>query len=303
MRIGKKLFPYPTLNNSKNITCFKNCDFSLEYDDCDDEENLILKNAHIKVNDEVINKLLDESKLKATVIVECSSTIFRKSYDISRIPNDIIIPINNLREQVVISSFIYATENINFISPNFLDDYDGYSFEIEKYDIIAIDDGFTTRIEYDEDKDKKVSSIFSIVKDETIENKVMKFEPSARKIIIQLPEEQFGCYENMKNNDNYQELFFSIMTIPALIYCLQNIQDRLIFSDYSLDEIKIDYRWFESIEVAFKNLNGVALTEDNFKKYDVSLLAQQLMNNASVTAISDLFKQEFSKMIRGDEDE
>ena len=303
MRIGKKLFPYPTLNNSKNITCFKNCDFSLEYDDCDDEENLILKNAHIKVNDEVINKLLDESKLKATVIVECSSTIFRKSYDISRIPNDIIIPINNLSEQVVISSFIYATENINFISPNFLDDYDGYSFEIEKYDIIAIDDGFTTRIEYDEDKDKKVSSIFSIVKDETIENKVMKFEPTARKIIIHLPEEQFGCYENMKNNDNYQELFFSIMTIPALIYCLQNIQDRLIFSDYSLDEIKIDYRWFESIEVAFKNLNGVALTEDNFKKYDVSLLAQQLMNNASVTAISDLFKQEFRKMIRGDEDE
>lgn len=303
MRIGKKLFPYPTLNNSKNITCFKNCDFSLEYDDCDDEENLILKNAHIKVNDEVINKLLDESKLKATVIVECSSTIFRKSYDISRIPNDIIIPINNLREQVVISSFIYATENINFISPNFLDDYDGYSFDIEKYDIIAIDDGFTTRIEYDEDKDKKVSSIFSIVKDETIENKVMKFEPTARKIIIHLPEEQFGCYENMKNNDNYQELFFSIMTIPALIYCLQNIQDRLIFADYSLDEIKIDYRWFESIEVAFKNLNGVALTEDNFKKYDVSLLAQQLMNNASVTAISDLFKQEFSKMIRGDEDE
>ena len=131
----------------------------------------------------------------------------------------------------------------------------------------------------------------------------MKFEPTARKIIIHLPEEQFGCYENMKNNDNYQELFFSIMTIPALIYCLQNIQDRLIFSDYSLDEIKIDYRWFESIEVAFKNLNGVALTEDNFKKYDVSLLAQQLMNNASVTAISDLFKQEFSKMIRGDEDE
>lgn len=303
MRIGKKLFPYPTLNNSKNITCFKNCDFSLEYDDCDDEENLILKNAHIKVNDEVINKLLDESKLKATVIVECSSTIFRKSYDISRISNDIIIPINNLREQVVISSFIYATENINFISPNFLDDYDGYSFDIEKYDIIAIDDGFTTRIEYDEDKDKKVSSIFSIVKDETIENKVMKFEPTARKIIIHLPEEQFGCYENMKNNDNYQELFFSIMTIPALIYCLQNIQDRLIFADYSLDEIKIDYRWFESIEVAFKNLNGVALTEDNFKKYDVSLLAQQLMNNASVTAISDLFKQEFSKMIRGDEDE
>jgi len=33
------------------------------------------------------------------------------------------------------------------------------------------------------------------------------------------------------------------------------------------------------------------------------MLSQQLMNNASVTAISDLFKQEFSKLIRGEEDE
>lgn len=303
MRIGKKLFPYPTLNNSKNISCFKNCDFALEYEDCDDSENLVLKNAHIVVNDETINKLLDESKLKATVIVECSATIYRKNFDIGRIGKDIIIPINNLREQVVISCFIYAVQNFEFISPNFLDDYDGYSFEIEKYDIVAIDDGFTTRIEYDEEKDKKVSSIFSIIKDESITNHLMKYEPTTRKIIIHLPEEQFGCYENMKNNDNYQELFFSILTVPALIFCLQNIQDRLLYNEETLDNIRIDYKWFESIEVAYKNLNNIELTDDIFKKADIPMLSQQLMNNASVTAISDLFKQEFSKLIRGEEDE
>lgn len=303
MRIGKKLFPYPTLNNSKNISCFKNCDFSLEYEDYDDSENLVLKNAHIVVNDEAINKLLDESKVKATVIVECSATIYRKHFDIGRIQKDIIVPISNLREQVVISCFIYANENFEFISPNFLDDYDGYSFEIEKYDIIAIDDGFTTRIEYDEEKDKKVSSIFSIIKDERITDKIMVFEPTARKIIIHLPEEQFGCYENMKNNDNYRELFFSILTIPALIYCLQNIQDRLLYNEETLDNIRIDFKWFESIEVAYQNLMNVQLTDELFKKTNVSMLSQQLMNNASVTAISDLFKQEFSRMIRGEDDE
>jgi len=145
--------------------------------------------------------------------------------------------------------------------------------------------------------------ILSIIKDESITNHLMKYEPTTRKIIIHLPEEQFGCYENMKNNDNYQELFFSILTVPALIFCLQNIQDRLLYNEETLDNIRIDYKWFESIEVAYKNLNNIELTDDIFKKADIPMLSQQLMNNASVTAISDLFKQEFSKLIRGEEDE
>lgn len=303
MRIGKKLFPYPTLNNSKNMSCFKDCNFSLEYDDYDDNENLVLKNAHIVVGDDTISKLLDEGKLKSTVIVECSSTIYRRNFEVSKVKRDITIPLNNLREQVVISCFVYANEDFTFYSSNFLEDYDGYSFDIEKYYIIAIDDGFTTRVEYDEEKDKKVSSIFTVVVDENITDKVMKIEPTSRKIIIHLPEEQFGCYENMKNNDNYRELFFSIMTVPALIFCMQNIQDRLLYNEETLDNIRIDYKWFESIEIAYKNNFNENLTDDVFKKCDIPILSQQLMNYASVTAISDLFKQEFSRLIRGEDDE
>ena len=303
MRIGKKLFPYPTLNNSKNMSCFKDCNFSLEFDDYDDNENLVLKNAHIVVGDDTISKLLDEGKLKSTVIVECSSTIYRRNFEVSKVERDITIPLNNLREQVIISCFVYANEDLTFNSSNFLEDYDGYSFDIEKYDIIAIDDGFTTRVEYDEEKDKKVSSIFTVVVDENITDKVMKIEPTSRKIIIHLPEEQFGCYENMKNNDNYRELFFSIMTVPALIFCMQNIQDRLLYNEETLDNVRIDYKWFESIEIAYKNNFDENLTDDVFKKCDIPTLSQQLMNYASVTAISDLFKQEFSKLIRGEDDE
>ena len=303
MRIGKKLFPYPTLNNSKNISCFKNCSFALEYEDMDDNENLILKDAHIEVDDKTINDLLDSGKIKATVIIECSSTIYRKNFEISKIKKDIVVPLCNLREKVVISCFIYATESFTFKSDNFLEDYEGYSFDIEKYDIIAIDDGFTTRVEYDEEKDKKVSSIFSVIVDENLSEQLMKIEPTSRKIIIHLPEEQFGCYENMKNNDNYRELFFSILTVPALIFSLQSIQDRLLFNEESLDNIRIDFKWFESIENAYNNLYGFTLTDDLFKKADIPMLSQKLMNNASVTAISDLFKQEFSKMVRGEDDE
>lgn len=303
MRIGKKLFPYPTINNSKNASCFQNSNFALIYDDVEDDNNLVLKNAHIELDNQTLIELFEQGKIDATVIVECSSTIFRKSFKISRIPKDIIVPVMNLRDQVVISCFVYATEDFSYISDDFLEDYQGYTFNIEKYDILAIDDGFTTKIEYDESKDKKVSSIFSIIKDEFISNNVMKIEPTSKKIVIHLPEEQFGCYENMKNNDNYQEIFFSILTIPALIACLQSIQDQMLYGEVTLDNIHIDYSWFCSIEYAYKNQFNEDLDENKFKKLNVVELSQQLMNYASVTAISDLFKQEFSKLVRGDNDD
>ena len=277
--------------------------FALIYDDAEDDNNLVLKNAHIELDNQTLIELFEQGKIDATVIVECSSTIFRKSFKISRIPKDIIVPVMNLRDQVVISCFVYATEDFSYISDDFLEDYQGYTFNIEKYDILAIDDGFTTKIEYDESKDKKVSSIFSIIKDEFISNNVMKIEPTSKKIVIHLPEEQFGCYENMKNNDNYQEIFFSILTIPALISCLQSIQDQMLYGEVTLDNIHIDYSWFGSIEYAYKNQFNEDLDENKFKKLNVVELSQQLMNYASVTAISDLFKQEFSKLVRGDNDD
>ena len=276
---------------------------ALIYDDAEDDNNLVLKNAHIELDNQTLIELFEQGKIDATVIVECSSTIFRKSFKISRIPKDIIVPVMNLRDQVVISCFVYATEDFSYISDDFLEDYQGYTFNIEKYDILAIDDGFTTKIEYDESKDKKVSSIFSIIKDEFISNNVMKIEPTSKKIVIHLPEEQFGCYENMKNNDNYQEIFFSILTIPALIACLQSIQDQMLYGEVTLDNIHIDYSWFGSIEYAYKNQFNEDLDENKFKKLNVVELSQQLMNYASVTAISDLFKQEFSKLVRGDNDD
>ena len=303
MRIGKKLFPYPTINNSKSASCFQNSSFALVYDDIEDEENLILKDAHIELDNETLIELFNQGKIDAAVIVECSATIFRKSYHITRTPSDIIIPINNLRDRVVISCFLYAKEEFSYISDDFLEDYQGYTFNIEKYDILGIDDGFTTKVEYDESKDKKVSSIFSIIKDESLTDNIMKIIPTAKKIVIHLPEEQFGYYENMKNNDNYQEIFFSILTIPALISCLQNIQDQMIYNEVTFDDIHLDYSWFSSIESAYKKQLNEELDENKFKKLNVVELSQRLMNFASTTAISDLFRQEFSKIVRGDSDD
>ena len=295
MQIKNKLFPYPTINNSRLDSCYKDTTYSLEYEQVQEDEYLVLKDAHIEINNEARINLIKEGKAKACVIVECSKSVFRKTYNIGLEPEDIKILISDLSDRVVISSFIYATQDIeNYRNNDFLEDYEDYNFYIEKYDIIAIDNGSTIVIDYDETSDKKVSSIFLIIKDTETDKKNMRVE-IGDKIIAYLPEKQFNMYDNMKKNNNYQNIFFSMLAIPILIEALEKIKNE----QYDFDEIELNYRWFRSVKNGFKKKYGYELTEDKFYEIDSAELAQELLNNGTVNAIEDLMKITFGNIMIG----
>ena len=80
MRIGKKLFPYPTLDNSKNISCFKNCDFALEYEDCDDSENIEYTDKQEKYILDVYSELVSRGlKLRHIHFANSATISYRNS--------------------------------------------------------------------------------------------------------------------------------------------------------------------------------------------------------------------------------
>lgn len=305
MRIGKRLFPYPTINNSKNISTFIKSNYSLDYD-CliSDETNFIIKNAKVVIENDNILKLVSDDFLKIALIVECSATIYRKTFDIGTVPKDIEIPVNNLRDKVEISCYIYVNKPFIFSDEDFMDDYKGYEFEMEKYDIIAIDDGFTTRIEYDEENDKKVSSMFSIIAKEDIDEEIIQVEKALNKVFIYMSDNSIKQYNSLKDNDNYQNMFFAIIIVPALISVLQELQSDIKYNDITIDDIKLDYKWFETIENAYENIYSKKLTNEIFKTIDVVELSQKLINNATINSINDTFTNTFKNMITdGEEDE
>jgi len=207
-----------------------------------------------------------------------------------------------LREKVVISCYMYAKKDIaDFQDIDFLEDYSGYSFKIEKNDIIAIDDGFITAIDYDESIDKKVASIFQVIRSKSKEE--MTIEMKAKKIVITLPEEEFTYYDTLRKNDNFQNIFFTMLAIPALSYCLKEFQDNILADKYDLDLVEMDYMWFASVKNAYKNQYNIELTEDIFKELDVFSLSQKLLNNGTLNGIKDLFNISMRKQYGGDEDE
>lgn len=290
MKAGKKLFPYPTLNSYKLNNSYEDSSYELKIGEkIQTDTTLILKDLYVDVVNEDIERFLKDGRAKASLIIECSQTTFRRIIGVSTEPKDVEISLADLCGTVEISSFIYATQNISdYSSMSFLEDYKGYSFNIEKYSMLAIDDGFKTTVLHEEKKDKKISSIFSIIPniDENQDGFIVSSDPD--KIVIQMPSHSYGFYENLKLNDNFKYMFFGLIAIPALSYCLQEIKDN--FEEYSSDfsEVIADKKWFNSILTRYKNIYNKDLSSESFLEMNSYSFAQELLDFGSTKAVDDM---------------
>lgn len=288
MQIKNKLFPYPVLDNYKNSSTFDNSTFSINYEIEEDNERIIFKNARILTDNDTIIELLNEDKAKACLIIECSDTIFRESYAIGIKPQDIIVLKSKIVGNIVVSGFIYANTQIeNYHDTDFVEEYKDFSFEIDKFDVIAIDNGELLKIELDENIDKKVASIFSIIKDEKSED-TMEITYDRNKIQIFIPAKEFSVYDRLKNNDNFNNIFFSILAIPALSQALLETKNKIISEGYTIEDIELEYNWFISVEKAYKKIKNIDLTYEIFVNEDVNIMAQSLLNFGTIKAIDDI---------------
>ncbi len=286
MRIGKRLFPYPILNNDRLYSQFKESVFSLEYEELVTDELYSLENIRCNITSEYLIDLIKNGLAEIVVVVECASTMFRHHYILPLEKTTINIPISDLNGKLTVSAYIVATKDIEKYScKDFLDDYEGYRFSIEKNDILAVDDGFTNKIDFDENEDTKKSSVFVVIKDKTIKDETMHIDFDTSKVIIYLPEEQWNRYEKTKRIGKFQNLYFSILAIPALVYAIQELEKK----DATLDQLRMDYSWFNAFLLSYKNINNHELTDEEFLTMNAYLEVQKLMNTPVTKALDDIF--------------
>lgn len=289
MHIGKRLFPYPILNSERLFSQFKQSLFSLQYEEEIDKDNSLysFKNVRCVLENDYLKTLVSEGKANIVCVIECAPTMFRRTYNLGLEPKDIKVSLMNLNGKVSVSAFIVATENIsNYKCDDFLDDYDGYAFSVEKHDILAVDDGFVNRIDFNsEEEDNKKSSIFLVIKDKTIKDETMLIDFDSEKITISLPEEQYNRYYKTKSKKNFFNLYFSIMVVPALGYAISRLQR----DNELVDQLRIDYKWFNAFAVAYKEAHKEELTDEEFIKMNGNKEAQVLFNMPVTKALDDIF--------------
>ena len=80
MKLGKKIFPYPVLNNSKTISGFCNDNYELMLNERITDEEFILESTHINIDNTDIEQFLHDGRAKALLIVESLIYHLRREY-------------------------------------------------------------------------------------------------------------------------------------------------------------------------------------------------------------------------------
>lgn len=281
MQVKGRIFPYPVLNNNPVFSGFKSEGFSLDYEPVEDESNYTLKGLTFSTESKTINDLFKEEKIGICLIVECSDTVYRKKFELTDKPKDIILKKVDFVEKVCISLFAYAKEDFRLVSEEFDDDYKGIDFQIEKYDIIAAYDGFTISFRHDESSDNVVKSIFSIIVNHDMKDGPYSIDcdTNPRKIIVTLSEKDFKNYQIVYTAPDYREVFFCMLLVPALQDALNNCLNLIKQDHKEIDDICDQCLWFRSIMTAYKRLEGKELSAEELKNASASLLAQKLLAN------------------------
>src|SRR5690625_2332432 len=306
MRIGKRIFPYPTLNRDESYSNIVNSKFNL----CDDYElnyddgYFMIKNVYYEITDNEIKKLITDGIIKVLLVMESSTTIFRESFILEEKPKDIFINIDDLKDRVEISAYgVLNSEVKNFSLKNFNEYYQGFKFDLNKHNIILIDDGFSVNLEYDESEDDLITSIFSVVKD--MDNtEIITVTSKINKIIITLPEEQFNIYDQSKRHSSLTEIYFTNLLIPALLQELTLIKEQVINDEegrkyQDVEDVISDYYWFSSIRNQYENIYEEKLSIETIKNMDVLNVSQRLINNP----ITKSFDQAYELLTLGGYDE
>ena len=202
MRIGNRLFPYPTLNNNTELSEYREDSvFGITFDNDDNGELLknengqILKNIHFELNNSRLVELFNKGDVKCTLIVESPASNYRVYHDINMVPKDITISNADLKGTVSVSAYLWANTDIkDYVNESFSEIYSGYKFDIDKYDILAIDDGFKFQVDFDPLEDNKMPSIFTVVPKDSYDNNI-EYQNRGKQIVIMLPVNYYKKYD------------------------------------------------------------------------------------------------------------
>ena len=286
MRVGKKIFPYPMLNHIKPLSNYKDCDFEVLFDMQETPKQFVLTNLHFETNSELLNSLYDEEKIDVSCIVECSDTVYRKNFRIGRDGQELILNKSDFSEKTYITFFAYAIKDFEMKSDEFDDDYCDIEFKIDKYDIVAACDDMFLTVSHTEKENELAKSIFSVVNDHSKNDGKYSVNLEFNKITIYLSDEDYNNYKIISNANEYKEMFFNILLIPALIYALSECKSRAEKVG-SIEDISDAFHWFRSVISAYKRLKNEELNLDVLKDINVIEFAQELLGKP----LNESFKQ------------
>lgn len=176
---------------------------------------------------EDLKKLTQENKAEFLCDVTCTNTVYRNNVVSDNATIEIEIPKKQVKGKVEFTCLLVAKENLtNYSNSKTHSDYNGYTFDLDKGDVLAFFGEFTFDADIKYEKLKAVSSFMEVVENPDLEYTNVDLEKP--KIEVQLPLNDYNAYKSdaIAHEIKFAPMFHSSIVLNALLVALYNFDEH-----------------------------------------------------------------------------
>ena len=287
MRIKAKLYPYPLLESCFGQEDYVDSKFNILVEQKNNGSNIELTFRPVLDNCG-IQELINNGDADFAVHIESTLTSYRRLFRVKGSGLTIKISANDVENNINICTFIIANKDLNnYSNEKFNEDYDGFTFNIEKGNILAIGDSYELDINKEKDDVGNIQSIFGLIELKNEKEKDIKIDVSMEKINIALPKKEFNSFKMLMRAPENRAILHSMILIPALMEAIDQMKDSVKNGEFYNIQNK---KWYRSLVKAAENIY-IEIDEETILTLPSFETAQKLMSDTigrGILGFSDL---------------
>ena len=222
MRLSNRSFPHPVVGNADDVP---GAEFQATFDFESDKTTFYLK-ATVRCSSKTLQKMIAKGTACYTLHVECSNTLFRRTYDFTDAEFRVSIPATLIHDAVEVNAFVRAKVAVpKYAVDGAHADYDDATFGVDPGDVLAVGDGQTFDADHTVDPLRRVGALMVVDESTKPGDHAMEAEFGDDKIRIVLCKEDFKAYREMKTVPKLTDHLTTTLVLPVLMQAIHHMDD------------------------------------------------------------------------------
>jgi hypothetical protein len=256
-----KAFPYPVLR--PDIDDYLDAEFQVAVDMASAKQNKKIEaTISVALSCDEINREIRKGTAGVYVIFSCRETYFREAISVPKFEFKKTFNSSSFKGEVLIYPFVVALKPIaKFSAKGINKEFRKDSFSFAVGEVLAADEPKVLYI--DRDLFKPVSSIFLLVKHESLRGFEWRLRFDEDKVQILLSDEAKQAIEKARNTKRNQAVLINSIYFAAVMEAIHKLREN--------PDLAEEYRWARVIKQQCHN------TALDLEKHESYLVAQQLL--------------------------
>ena len=232
-------FPYPVLGINDDVYPLLGVDNILMPEPVVNAMSFVFS-VDLKQDNATITNLIEVGLAEYTCEIDCPKTFYRRCLHSAKPHFDIEINRKDVAGHIDFKCYVSVKKPFLYTNPQFHEDYQGCSFELECGDILVAFSEASYNVSLKYDKLYVAGSFMQVSEDSKAERTWFNLEDE--KVTIMFPHELFEQYKTLNDELNYMEIIHSSVVFNALVYAINNIGNEQYSGRMWCDAINTRFR-------------------------------------------------------------